>query len=170
MPDMTTIGAAITSLRLLKDVAQTMVGLRDAQAFQAKLIEFNTALMDAQASVFSVNEERTALIEKVRDLETKVMKLEAWEAQRERYKLETLPPGVFVLTLKPEMAEGEPPHHICQTCYQRGTKSILHSDQYHNGIHHLTCHECDTKLQVGHFVAPRVDRGRGGDGTSWMGS
>src|SRR5260221_7358329 len=134
MPDMTTIGAAIASLRLLKDVAQTMVGLRDAQAFQAKLIEFNAALMDAQASVFSVNEERTALVEKVSALEAKVMKLEAWEAQKQRYKLEKLPPGIFVYTLKEDMAAGEPMHHICQTCYQRGKTSILHIDEAHDGL------------------------------------
>src|ERR1039458_8780548 len=61
MPDLSTIGAALTSFNTLKNIAQTMIGLHDRQALQVKVIEFNNAIIDAQTKVFLVNEERTAL-------------------------------------------------------------------------------------------------------------
>jgi hypothetical protein len=37
MPDLSAIGAALTSLNTLKNIAQTMIGLHDTQALQAKV-------------------------------------------------------------------------------------------------------------------------------------
>lgn len=168
---MTALGTALAALNNAKNIAQSMIALRDAAAFQAKMIEFQSAILEAQNSALAANEERAALIEKVSDLEAQVAKLEAWETEKKRYKLESLPPGVFVYTLQQEMADDEPQHHICQTCYQRGKKSILHSDEPGNGIYHLSCNECGSKLQVGHFRAPRIDYGdyNPGGPNSWMG-
>jgi hypothetical protein len=151
MVDMSAIAGALGSLNTLKNLAQAMIGLRDAQAFQAKLIEFQSAVLDAQSSVFAANEERTALVEKVRELEADMARLKAWETEKQRYKLERLEPGIFVYSLKPEMAAGEPAHTICQTCYQRGSKSILHGSEPMNGLQELTCFECGTKLIAGRF-------------------
>lgn len=171
MVDMTALGAALAAFNNAKNIAQTMIGLRDAAAFQQKMIEFQNAILEAQDRAFAANDERAALIDKVGKLEAQVAKLEAWETEKKRYQLESMPPGVFVLTLKPEMANGEPPHHICQTCYQRGKKSILHSDEPGNGIYHLSCNECGSKLQVGNYRAPKIDYGDHNPGgpNSWMG-
>lgn len=125
MPDMTTIAAALTSFDALKNIAQAMIGLRDAQAFQAKLIEFNSALIEAQTRVFEVNEERSALIERVHDLEKQIADLEAWETEKQRYALKAIAHGSFAYVLKSEAQGSEPPHQICAACYQRGKKSIL---------------------------------------------
>jgi hypothetical protein len=40
MVDISSIAAALSSIKAAKDIAQSMVGLRDTAAFQAKLIEF----------------------------------------------------------------------------------------------------------------------------------
>ena len=170
MSNMTAFGTALAAFERAKNVAQTMINLRDTALFQSKTIEFQSAILEAQNCAFAANDERAALIERVRDLEAQVAKLEGWETEQKRYKLESLPPGVFVYTLKPDMADGEPSHHICQTCYQRGKKSVLHSDEPGNGIYHLSCNECGSKLQVGHFKAPRIDYGDNDPGgpTSWM--
>jgi len=69
--DITTVSAALGSFSALKDVAQSMIGLRDAAAFQGKLIEFQGKLLEAQASVFVVNDERTLLLEEISKLEKK---------------------------------------------------------------------------------------------------
>ncbi|HZS83836.1 MAG TPA: hypothetical protein VFA50_13255 [Stellaceae bacterium] len=171
MADMSAIAAALAAFNTAKNIAQAMIGLRDAAAFQSKMIEFQSAILDAQNSAFAANDERAAMIERVRELETKVAKLEAWEAQKQRYKLDRLEPGVFVYTLKPEMAAGEPPHHICQTCYERGKRSVLHADEHVNGIHHLSCNDCGAKLQVGNWNPPKLDYDNGIDDgpNAWMG-
>jgi hypothetical protein len=125
MTDMSTIAAALGSLDALKNIAQAMIGLRDTQALQAKIIEFNGQLIDTQAKVFSVNQERTALVERIRDLEQKLADLEAWETEKQRYELKSIGAGSFARALKPEAQGSEPPHYICANCYENHQKSIL---------------------------------------------
>lgn len=125
MTDISSIAAALTSFNALKSIAQTMMGLHDAQALQLKIIEFNGQLIDAQTKIFSVQEERTTLIERVRELEKQIANLEAWEVEKERYELKATRDGAFVYSIKPEAQGTEPPHHICARCYQHRKKSIL---------------------------------------------
>jgi hypothetical protein len=66
MVDMSAIGSALASLKAAKDIAETMIGLRDTAAFQEKRLEFQSKILDAQASAFAANDERTALIERMR--------------------------------------------------------------------------------------------------------
>jgi|SRR5215469_10846964 len=126
MPDMTAIAAALTAFQTAKNIAQSMIGLRDAAAFQSKMIEFQSAILDAQSAAFAANDERSALIEKVSQLEKRVAEIEAWETEKQRYELKALGNhGVFAYALKGDAQNAEPPHHICPDCYQKGEKSIL---------------------------------------------
>lgn len=125
MPDLTAIGAALASLKAAKDIAQAMIGLRDAAAFQSKMIEFQSAILDAQASAFSANEERSSLIERIRDLENEMADLKAWDKEARRYELTEVAARVFVYALKSNAQGSEPSHWICPSCYQKRQKSIL---------------------------------------------
>ena len=77
------------------------------------------------------------MAEEIRGLKAHVAEMEAWAVQKERYQLKELAPGVFVYALKPGMEGGEPPHQICQTCYQRGKRAILHADGQQKQL--ITC-------------------------------
>jgi outer membrane lipopolysaccharide assembly protein LptE/RlpB len=68
MVDISAIGSALASLKAAKDIAEAMIGIRDGAAFQAKLIEFQSKLIDANNSAFAAQEERTALTEEIRRL------------------------------------------------------------------------------------------------------
>lgn len=125
MADMSTIAAALSSFNALRNIAQAMIDLRDAQAMQAKILEFNGQLIDAQTKIFSVNEERTTLVERVRDLESQIVRMKDWEAQKQRYELAAPFPGCMVFALKRAMSEGQIPHYLCASCYQNGKASIL---------------------------------------------
>jgi len=125
MPDLSAIGAALASFNTLKNIAQTMIGLHDTKALQAKVIEFNNAIIDAQTKIFLVNEERSALLERVSDLEKEVADLEAWEATKQRYELKATSGGGFAWFLKADAQGSEPPHKICTNCYEQRKRSIL---------------------------------------------
>lgn len=152
MTDMSTIAAALSSFGALKDIAQAMIGLRDAQALQAKIIEFNGQLIDAQTKIFAVNEERSTLIARVRDLEKQVTNLEAWEAQKQRYELKAIGQGSFAYSLKTEAQGSEPPHYICANCYENQQTSILQPERTSAASRALAippmlfCPKCNTKF------------------------
>lgn len=159
---------AVTStfglLQTAGQIAKGIVDVRDTVLVQQKVIELQGVIIAAQQSAVTAQSEQAALIKAVGELEAQVAKLKAWEAEKQRYQLTELPPGIFVRSLKPEMANGEPPHTLCEKCYQDGVPSVLHRSEAVNGRHHLRCTRCGADHTVGHFVAPQARR----DGGSWM--
>jgi hypothetical protein len=136
--------AGLGAVKAAFDMAKGLKDINDAAIRNAAIIELQQKILGAQ-------EEQATLIQRLRELEQELSNLKAWEEEKKRYELKELPPGVFVYELKQGIATSDPPHRICQTCYQRGKKSILHSDEPGNGIYHLTCYECGTQLRVGNF-------------------
>ena len=123
--DMTAIGVVSTSLNTAINIAKAMMDIHDATAVQGKVFELQRAIIDAQQSVFAANEERTALIERVRELEAQIAHLEAWNTEKHRYELKEIARGRFAYALKSEADGTEPPHYICQACYEQSKKRVL---------------------------------------------
>jgi hypothetical protein len=157
MVDMAAIASAASALKTAIDIGRTALGLRDTASIRTKVTEMQGEISSALASAIAAQQDQIAILKHVGELEKEIADLKTWEAEKRRYSLRELPPGVFVRALKPEMAGGEPPHFICETCFQRGKKRILNSDEERNGIYHLKCHECDTTLRIGH-VTSRAQR------------
>jgi len=150
MVDVTAIAGTVSALKGATDIAKAMVGLRDAKVLQAKVLELNAKILEAQSSAFLANEERSALIRRVRELEEEVTRLKAWGAEKARYELKELRRGLFAYILKEGKEEGEPPHALCAKCYQRGVKSFLQTSGHHMvHDHSWSCPECgfSTKSQ-----------------------
>lgn len=161
MPDFAAIGAVYTSLQIASDAAKAMVGLRDASMLQTKIIELQRAILEAQQSAFSAQNERTALIEQIESLERRVAEFEAWSTQKERYELKSLHRGSLAYAIKESVRGTEPPHYICANCFQENKKSILQGFTDYLGEHSLTCPRCKTKVihsfervSGGNFVVP----------------
>jgi len=150
---------AITSpLKAASETIQGLVQVRDQIKFGDAVIKLQAQILAAQQGASAAQTRETEMAGEIRDLKARVAELATWEAEKKRYQLERLPPGVFVYTLRSDMAAEEPPHSICQACCQRGKKSILHADAPWQGIYHLTCHECDKILEVGNFSPANLPR------------
>ena len=128
MVALTEISIILNSLKTMKDIAETMIGLRDAEMMGGKVRELNGVIIDAQSSIFKVNEERASLIEAVRDLEEKIAAMEKWATDKDRYELQAMPGGTFAYALKEGVQPSEPAHYICANCYQDSKKSILQAE------------------------------------------
>jgi Zn finger protein HypA/HybF involved in hydrogenase expression len=126
-----------------------MVGLRDAAAFQGKLIEFQSKIIDANNAAFAAQDERAALLERIRELEKQVADFKAWETEKQRYELTALSHGAFAYALKKEAARGEPPHWICAACYSKGEKTILQCASNPNLVQvRYKCPRCHSEILV----------------------
>lgn len=117
--------AAVTSLRIAGDIAKGLVSLHTMAEVQAKAIELNQSIIEAQHRIFEANAAQTALVERVRDLESQVARMKDWDAQKQRYKLKHPQNAGLVYALQKAMSNGEPPHYICTSCFERGERSIL---------------------------------------------
>lgn len=154
MPDISAIAAALSSLKAAKDIAEAMVTLRDTSAFQSKLIEFQGKLIDANNSAFAAQDERSALLEQIRDLEKEVAKLKAWETEKERYQLKDVFLGSFAYVLKPDAEGPEPPHWLCTNCYENGKRSILQRGASQGPEYFWACPYCKATIKVRHNISP----------------
>jgi len=149
MVDVSAIAGTVSALKGAMDISKAMIGLHDAQAMQTKVIELNSKILEAQSSAFSANDERTTLIERVRDLEKEVATLKAWETEKQRYKLSQVAPGLTAYTMKEGMENGEPPHHLCANCYQKGQKRVMQTEHRNPGhATVLVCHDCGSDLYL----------------------
>jgi hypothetical protein len=158
MVDIAAIAGAASALKSAYDLSKAALSAHDDSVVRAKVSEMQGEISAALASAITAQTEHLAALDRVRDLERELAQLKAWEVEKQRYQMERLPPGVIVYTLKQEgVNAGEVPHSICPTCYHRGKKSLLHSDQPGNGVYNLTCHECGTSLHVGIFRPPEVN-------------
>ena len=144
------LSAIFSTLQGVKDIAQGMIGLRDTALIQDKVIELQSAILDAQSAAFAEQEARTALVEKVGELEKEMARLKAWDTEKQRYELKPVGFGgsALVYQLKSEAEETEHPHNICTNCYEDGAKSILQGDRI-KGDTFLFCPRCKMRLLTG---------------------
>jgi len=123
--DIGQIGAAVSSLKVAGEIAVGLVNLKTMAEVQAKAIELNQKILAAQYALFDANAAQTTLIQRVSELEKQIASMEAWETQKQRYKMTSPFNGCTVYALQKSMSEGEPPHYICANCYQNRKPSIL---------------------------------------------
>jgi len=147
--------AGIGALKTAFDIAKGLKDIDDASRRNAAVIELQEKILSAQQS-------QSALVERVHDLEKEVAGFEKWEAEKQRYKLTDFGSNSFAYALKPEAANGEPPHRICPNCFEKRQKAIL---QFRfvsaNRRERWKCTGCDTDFEFGHpqpLQTPRVLR------------
>jgi hypothetical protein len=140
--------AGLGAVKAAFDLAKGLKDINDAALRNSVLIELQQKILAAQ-------QDQAELLQHLQEREQELAELKNWESEKQRFAPRELPPGVIVYALKDDMANGEPLYSICPTCYQRNKKSILHADEPNNGIYHLQCFECGTKLKIGHFRAPQ---------------
>lgn len=146
---MVEISAAVSSFGALKDAIQSWIKLRDTSLTQEKKIEFQSMLIDAQTNIIAINDERSALIKRVAELEKEIMDLKTWDAEKDRYELKQPRIGSFVYALKQEFVDGgEPAHWICPHCYQQFKKSILQTIRIPNEGIKSGCLACGNRIDA----------------------
>lgn len=154
--------AIMTPLKAAGDLAKGLVDIRDTVKFGEAVIQLQAQIITAQQGALAGQTREGELLDEIRGLKAQVSEAAGWEAEKKRYALEELPPGVFAYALKPDMANGEPPHKLCQTCFHNGKKSVLQVSEQQLGQHTLHCQPCDKYLTVGHAQSLRRHGNEGG--------
>jgi hypothetical protein len=169
MANMSDLAVAVARLQ---EARQTITEFRDAAEFQERRIEFLGKLLDATNAMLSAQEERSALLDRARQLEKEVERLEGWEAKKERYELISLAPNVVARAPKQGMEGSEAPHYLCANCFAANKEMYLQkvvSGQYWD---RYNCKECgDLSVDKGNPPMPSTSRRGGHRGPGgWMAS
>ena len=148
----------IAGLGIFKSLLDSVKGLKDINDAAVR----NAVAIELHEKILTAREQQSAALERISELEKELTRFETWEAEKQRYELKSLPPGVLVRSIKEAMRDGEPPHYICANCYENGKKSPLQSAGVSHGLETFTCNGCGAKIKSGHFVEPEVLRYRRG--------
>lgn len=136
------IYAGYKGFSALVGLGKQFLDVKDTATRNTLIVEFTGKLMEAQ-------QHEALLIERIRELEKSLVRFENWETEKQRYELFEIKPGRFTRRLKESMADGEPTHHICANCYNRGVASILQSEKTDVGrFTLLVCSECKAELNL----------------------
>ena len=119
------IDSITNPLKAAGETAQKLIELRDTAKFGDALIELQAQIIAAQQGALAAQAREAAMSEEIRDLKARMAELEAWDAEKQRYKLHDFGGETFAYILKEEESNGEPMHRICANCYQQGHRSIL---------------------------------------------
>ena len=145
--DMTLIQSAITGLKTASDIAIGLGKLNTLAQVQEKSFELGQIIVAAQAATFSAQSAQSSMVEEIRALKEEIASVKAWETQKQRYKLTPPWEGSVVYALKESIANSEPPHWICTSCYEDGRKSILNQIKTKDNWFLLVCPVCNSQIQ-----------------------
>lgn len=149
MVDMASITSAITGLGAAAELGKTIIGLKTTTEVQAKAVELNMTLLAAQSSAIAAQQEQSSLLKRIDTLEAEIVRMKAWDAEKERYELADTRGGALAYRLKAGMEAGEPTHWLCPACYQQQKKSILQPETLFPGrTEILACPQCHNELVV----------------------
>ena len=137
--------AGLGAFKAMFDMAKALKDINDATIRNGAVIELQEQILGAQVA-------QAALLERVSYLEAEMGRLEAWNAEKQRYELKRLTSGALVYSLKADESNAEPPHDICAACYQRGKKFHLQKVPQTAASAHLMippmsrCPECKSDI------------------------
>ena len=148
--DLTAIQAAIYSLKAATDISKSILGIKTTSEVQSKVIELQSALLEAQKSALSATTAQFELQEKVKDLETQLKAVGDWENQKRRYALIAPWRGAAqAYALKRAYAKGEEPHLLCANCFHNAKRVILNPIKK-DSLVLMFCPSCKATLDTGY--------------------
>jgi hypothetical protein len=117
-----------TVFKHLTTASETANGLIQAEVdtrMQKAIISINSEIIAAQGSNMAAQQEHSAMLDQVQELEARVSELEDQSAQLARYYLEEMDSGVRVYVLHEEEAVGCTDHEACPNCFAERRISVL---------------------------------------------
>ena len=121
------IGAALSSLSATLGLAKSALEARDEAKIKAALADFNEKHLALYTAALHLAEKLATAQTALGDLQREAAELRAQRDDRARYALYEVKPGHFAYRSTPSADRpNDPPHYLCQTCYDKGVKSVLH--------------------------------------------
>ncbi len=142
----TSISAAINSLKAMKDIVQGMIEIKSLTDVQTKIIELQNQILLAQGNALDAKAEYSTLLDQVEALQKELARLKAWEQERTNYVLKEVSQGNFAYVLKDGTKTEEPKHWLCCQCFNDGYKSVVQFSGHKEFHKVFLCNRCKSTL------------------------
>jgi hypothetical protein len=141
------MSSGLDAIKAALDVAKGLNDIGDS-------VVRNAAIATLTEKILAAQEMQSALLDQVRKLEAEVTRLKDWEADRKRYQLAELAPGIVALAIKEAMRNGEPFHHLCADCAANGRKFYLQPAGQGEFYETYKCNGCGAVLEINKDARP----------------
>lgn len=134
----------------LVDVARTALDARDDAKLKSTMNELHGTLYQAMQAAMTSTAFAMETQNALRSAQDELAQLKTKAAERERYALAQIPGEgkQYAYAAQPtQTGKNEPPHYLCQPCYDKGVKSVLQMTESEIGSLY-TCNCCKTTLYI----------------------
>ena len=148
------IEMASQSLKSASTIINELLRLKISSEVSSKVSEMNAEIISAQSFTLSAQQREMVLANRVGELEKEVMNLKEWDTKKDDYELKSIQGTAFAYAKKETVKTSEPPHWLCQPCFENHKKSVLQSARYTNPCRMWACPVCNAEIRVPHSIKP----------------
>jgi hypothetical protein len=148
--------AGLNAIKTAFDMAKALKDIHNAT-------ERDRVVLDLQREILSAQEQQSALLRRVHELEDKQARSDAWQAEKKRYQLKDCGSNTFAYELRATEANGEPIHLACANCYQKGQIAILQFSMRSENQDWYQCPACEDRRGYGTRVRRDINSERGSE-------
>lgn len=130
--DIGSISTAYTSLQLAREAITAALGMKTFNDAAGRITEAREQLLKAQDGLFIYSAKLAELQEKLRVAESELTEMKRMKLERDQYTLVQITDGIWAYRSKAVSEAGkngldseQPPHYICQGCFDQGKKFVL---------------------------------------------
>jgi hypothetical protein len=146
------ITGALSAARALAEMAKAAIDARDDVKAKEAVANLQAKLFDATSAALAMAEKAASLQAALSQSEREKAEIKAKLDDRAAYSLHEVRAGAFVYAFQPVAGRTEPPHYLCQPCYDSGVKTVLRKSP--NGTHLQCAAEARHSVQL---FAQRLD-------------
>lgn len=148
--DMTSLAAALESLKIVAGVAKATTGAAVDHQIKERLIEIQQGILDVQVQLADATEERLELLHQVAELRRRLGDFEAAKAALDDYEMHEIAEGRYLYKSRPD-AGHTVTHFVCPSCYNAGKISVLQATKTGKEQTRYNCVAagCSFKMYVG---------------------
>ena len=156
MLELSFIEKASQALKSASTIINELSRLKISSEVSSKVTEMNAEIISAQGYTLSAQQRQMELINRVSELEKEVMSLKEWDTKKDDYELKSIQGTAFAYAMKETVETSEPPHWLCQPCFENRKKSVLQKQGPGHGEHKPTwrCPVCKAEIRVSYNIHP----------------
>ncbi len=132
--------AALAAYNHASNIIKSLFELKTSTAIIEQLNVLNKELFAIHSSNLELQQQLSAAHTEIANLKKEITSFEAWDNQKNRYKLYSPWNGAIVYAITEANSGGEPPHWLCTKCFDERKRAFLNFRKAKDGYEEYFCH------------------------------